>query len=156
MEKVQSEIATILTDYDSVLLFNVSSYYKPSNLLCGTIIKDHGIEYLTIEMVEDTFSFYDMKVMSVKTSYCESCAVPNLSEIESIRDDSLNYQGFDSNGLKTETSDREIWSILIWKNRELLLKQSYNPVELQSLYPTRDRQIFVDLINSYRSLLSGK
>ena len=142
-KKVQDELLSKTGEFDSLVLFDKASYWDEDMKIFGIGFRLNKLYSLTLEYKDADESFYDMSIKSIKSKKISSSQTLkdlNLNCLRLLNNDSLNAR-------LIEVSDCQEWTIVVIKNKEITLKQSYDPEDSQRFKPTRDRKHFIHLFN---------
>jgi hypothetical protein len=145
--KVQKELATRTSEFDSLVLLDKASYWDEDMKISGLAFKQNQIYKLTVMFKSGESSFYDMTIKDFrKTKISDESAIESIQKMKlfsaiTLNSDSLNHKPV------WDISDQNEWTMLFLKNKKITIKQSYAPEVYQPILPTDDRKLFMDLFD---------
>ena len=152
LENVQKEIVEKTNQFDSLVFVDKASFWNDDKTINGFGYIDNKVKKVRIYFEKDTTSFYDIKILKIKTAKVKKKVKSNFLKkfdyykVEKFHNDSLNLKS--RTNIILDITDQPTWTILIIKKTELILKQSYAPEFYQEKAPTLERKEFIEIVKT--------
>lgn len=156
LTKVKTELLTQTQDLDSLILIDKANYWSEDMKISGLGFKQNEVYKLSIYYEPDSSSTYDMRIRRIERHRIVNDPIGShpgkvkLQSIQNLNSDSLNLKP------SWSISDQNEWTILFCKKQDVVIRQSYAPESYQSILPTGDRQLFMDLFNRLDKLINNQ
>lgn len=157
LDKVQKEILSRTSAFDSLVFVNKASYWSVDGQIKGYGFRGKEIYKMTITFKQNTTSFYDITIDQIKksklsvASKIDAIKQTNYSSIETVSSDSLNLKSRTNTYI--DISDQPEWTFLSIKKSIFVLIQSYAPEIYQKIAPTKERKLFMTTLTQLDELL---
>jgi len=152
---LQRSILQKAENLDSFILWDKSSYWKDDFKISGLAFKDRTAYKLTIKIKNkpnnsipkvDRFSLEEIR----ETGFLNGIKFIDLNKLIVLNTDSLNLKSRTNSYLTV--SDAPYWTMLILKNKEIYLKESYAPKFYQKGARTEERDVFIKIFTNLDEL----
>jgi hypothetical protein len=152
-DTILTRINHILSQYDTALVYNISSYWYDNNILKGIGMNKNRLYKIEVKIKKNKKNITFKKAASKrirKEQYIEQINRINFDSIVIMNNDSLNIRHNHNTKIGYKISDGTHYSILLFipSVDRALIRQSSMPFSYQKDYPTNDRAYFLDVLKT--------